>query len=196
MPFDFDAAIHKQYDIVPLDPSFIPSKEVAKPHILWVGCSDSLTLETFTLAISQEEVFVHRNLGNILSNGDLSSESAVAWAVELLKVEHIVVCGHYGCALTKSDDPKALYGWSKDITRLHKMNDEFLGKFKDKYDERYREHRLEEIYTLAEAGWLRRQPIVKKAIQERGLQIHAFVYDRETNSAVRLVEIDDGKREI
>lgn len=86
MPFDFDAVIHKQYDIVPLDPSFIASKEVAKPHILWVGCSDSLTLETFTLDVLPDEIFVHRNLGNILSNGDLSSESAVAWAVELLKV--------------------------------------------------------------------------------------------------------------
>ncbi|TVY85896.1 Carbonic anhydrase [Lachnellula willkommii] len=173
MPFDFDAVIHKQYDIVPLDPSFIASKEVAKPHILWVGCSDSLTLETFTLDVLQDEIFVHRNLGNILSNGDLSSESAVAWAVELLQ---------------------ELYGWSKDITRLHKMNDEFLS-LEGKFDERSREHRLEEIYTLAEAGWLSRQPNVKKAIQERGLQIHAFVYDRETDSAVRLVERDgDWKR--
>ncbi|TVY25311.1 Carbonic anhydrase [Lachnellula hyalina] len=194
MPFDFDAVIHKQYDIVPLDRDFIPSKQVAKPHILWVGCSDSLTLETFTLDVLQDEIFVHRNLGNILSNGDLSSESAVAWAVDLLKVEHIVVCGHYGCGLTKSNDPKALYGWSKDIARLHKMNEEFLGEVKDKSDERSHEHRLEEIYTLAEAGWLRRQPNVKEAIRERGLQIHAFVYDRETNSAVRLVEIDE-KRE-
>lgn len=75
------------------------------------------------------------------------------------------------------------------------MNDEFLEEFEVKFDERSREHRLEEVYTLAEAGWLRRQPNVKEAIRERGLQIHAFVYDRETNSAVRLVERDeDGKR--
>ena len=84
---------------------------------------------------------------------------------------------------------------TRDIARLHKMNEEFLGEVKDKSDERSHEHRLEEIYTLAEAGWLRRQPNVKEAIRERGLQIHAFVYDRETNSAVPLVETDE-KREI
>jgi carbonic anhydrase len=86
MPFDFDAVIHKQYDILPVPLSFIPSNGIAKPQILWVGCSDSLTLETSTLDVLPEEIFVHRNLGNILSNGDLSSESAVAWSVDLLKV--------------------------------------------------------------------------------------------------------------
>lgn len=86
MPFDFDAVIHKEYEIQPVLRSLIASNGIAKPQILWVGCSDSLTSETFVLDVEQEELFVHRNLGNILSNGDLSSESAVAWAVDLLKV--------------------------------------------------------------------------------------------------------------
>jgi carbonic anhydrase len=77
---------------------------------------------------------------------------------------------------------------SRDIVKLHKMNDKFLGDFKEKFDERSREHRLEEVYTLAEADWLRRQPNVKAAIRERGLQIHAFVYGRQRNACVRLVE--------
>jgi carbonic anhydrase len=220
MPFDFDAVIHKEYDIVPVPRSFITSNGILKPQIMWVGCSDSLVLETLTIDVLPEEIFVHRNLGNILSNGDLSSESAVAWSVDLLKVrcssgigtllltvkvDHIIVCGHYGCGLTKEENPKALYGWSKcvitrlrqisrrlttyrDITKLHKMNDKFLDELNKKFDETSRDHRLEEVYTLAETDWLKKQPNVKAAIRDRGLQIHAFVYDKDKNACVRLVE--------
>jgi carbonic anhydrase len=89
MPFDFDAVIHKKYDILPVPRSFIASTGILKPQIMWVGCSDSLVMETLTLDVLPEELFVHRNLGNILSNGDLSSESAVAWSVDLLKVCYV-----------------------------------------------------------------------------------------------------------
>jgi carbonic anhydrase len=86
MPFDFNAAVRKQYNILPVSPSLIESQSSAKQHILWVGCSDSLVSETDSLDVDREEIFVHRNLGNLLSNGDLSSQSAIAWAVDLLKV--------------------------------------------------------------------------------------------------------------
>ncbi len=86
MPFDFHNVIKKQYTAVPVRKDIIPSSGEPVPQILWVGCSDSLILETEALGVLPEEIFVHRNFGNILSNGDLSSKSAVAWAVELLKV--------------------------------------------------------------------------------------------------------------
>jgi carbonic anhydrase len=86
MPFDFHNVIKKQYSAVPVPKTFIPSSGAPKPQILWVGCSDSLILETEALGVLPEEIFVHRNLGNILSNRDLSSESAVEWCVDLLKV--------------------------------------------------------------------------------------------------------------
>lgn len=89
-----------------------------------------------------------------------------------------------------SSDKVTLLTYSRDITKLHKLNDKYLGEFKGKFDERSREHRLEEVYTLAETDWLRRQPNVMAAIQERGLQVHAFVYDREKNACVKLVEKD------
>jgi len=86
MPFDFNNAVKKQYHTIPVPRDFIPSTGEQKAHILWVGCSDSFIVETETLDVLPEEIFVHRNLGNILSNGDLSSESAVAWCLDLLKV--------------------------------------------------------------------------------------------------------------
>ncbi|KAK0106788.1 hypothetical protein ONS95_003513 [Cadophora gregata] len=188
MPYAFQNVIRKQYTPVPVPHGFIPSTGTPKPHILWVGCSDSLILETETLGVLPDEIFVHRNLGNILSNGDLSSESAVDWCVGLLKVDHIVICGHYDCALIDKGDGSELGGWHKNVTKLHHMNEDHLERVKSRLDDYCRHRRLEEVYVLAEVGWLKRQEIVKKAIEERGLQIHAFVYDKAKNACVRLVE--------
>lgn len=86
MPFDFNTAVQKQYLTLPVPRDFIPSSGTAKPQILWVGCSDSFIIETEALDVLPEEIFVHRNLGNILHNKDLSSESALDWCLSLLKV--------------------------------------------------------------------------------------------------------------
>lgn len=85
---DIPQAVRKQYAIHPVPRDLIPSVNEKKAQILWVGCSDSWITETQTLDVMAEETFVHRNLGNVLSNGDLSSESAIAYAVDLLKVSH------------------------------------------------------------------------------------------------------------
>ena len=83
---DFSAAVRKQYTVVPVPREFIKSSGKNEAQILWVGCSDSLIVETETLDVLPQEMIVHRNLGDIISNGDLSSVSAVEWAVDLLKV--------------------------------------------------------------------------------------------------------------
>ncbi|KAL3420548.1 carbonic anhydrase [Phlyctema vagabunda] len=185
MPFDYPAILRAKYSAEPAPRDLIPTTGVPKPQILWVGCSDSIISETETLDVLSEELFVHRNLGNILSNGDLSSESAVEWAVGLLQVKHIVVCGHYNCALIKyseEDNAEALHGWYKDVTKLHtRFSSSDVSQNSDK------SRQFEEIYVLAEVQWLKKQPIVKQAIEERGLQVHALVFDREKNHVVRLV---------
>jgi carbonic anhydrase len=86
MPFDFNSAVRKQYRTLPVSRAFVPSSGTPKPQIMWVGCSDSFIIETETLDVLPEEIFVHRNLGNILHNGDLSSASALDWCLDLLKV--------------------------------------------------------------------------------------------------------------
>ncbi|CZT06735.1 uncharacterized protein RAG0_12410 [Rhynchosporium agropyri] len=88
MPYQFHAIIRREYTIVPVSHGITA---ISKPHThtscaLWVGCSDISILETKTLGLDAEEIFVHTNLGNLLRNGDLSSEGAVPWAVGLLKV--------------------------------------------------------------------------------------------------------------
>jgi carbonic anhydrase len=77
---------------------------------------------------------------------------------------------------------------NRDVTRLHRTNTEYLSQTNDSLNAEERARILEEIYLLAETEWLRNQPKVKQAISERGLQIHAFVYDKMQNQCVRLVE--------
>lgn len=87
MPFpDAKAAVQKKYSVQPVSPDFIPSHGKAEAQILWVGCSDSWITETSSLDVLPDEIFVHRNLGTVLSNGDLSSTTAIDYCVNTLKV--------------------------------------------------------------------------------------------------------------
>jgi carbonic anhydrase len=86
MVLDVPAVVQKRYTVVPLSTDFIPSLGQPKANILWIGCSDSWITETSSLDVLPDETFVHRNLGAVVSNDDLSSQSAIAYSVELLKV--------------------------------------------------------------------------------------------------------------
>ena len=108
------AAIEKSYTKQPVPSNFITSNQNTKQQILWIGCSDSLILETECLEGLREEMFVYRNLGGLVVNGDLSTQSAIEWGVELLQVDHVIMCGHYGCAVVKGRTKGEEYGgWSK-----------------------------------------------------------------------------------
>lgn len=90
------------------------------------------------------------------------------------------------------EDPDAMHGWYADLSKLRKANESFLSS----KPEETRDRHLVEIYVLAEANWLKTQPTVKKAIEERGLQIHSFVFDKEKEKTVRLVEEEEEKTEV
>jgi len=77
---------------------------------------------------------------------------------------------------------------SRNITKLHALNETHLSKSNSALDDECRHRKLEEVYVLAEVDWLKRQANVRRAVDEEGLQIHAFVYDKETNACFRLVE--------
>ncbi len=97
MPFDHDSVVQKKYSVEPLPADFIPSAGAAEAQVLWVGCSDSWITETEVLNLAAEETFVHRNLGNIVSNGDLSSMSAIEYAVDILKVGPTLLLSLFSC---------------------------------------------------------------------------------------------------
>jgi carbonic anhydrase len=82
----------KQYKVEPVPKDLIASTGEKKANILWVGCSDSWITETSALDVLPEETFVHRNLGNVMSNGDLSSQSAISYSIDFLRVRTIALC--------------------------------------------------------------------------------------------------------
>jgi len=188
MPFQHAAeTVRREYAVSPLSSHLIPSLRKPEAQILWVGCSDSWITETGVLDVLPEETFVHRNLGNVLSNGDLSSRSAIDYALEILKVKHIVICGHYDCSLIKaSKEPDAVHSWYRDLSTLHKANEAYLNEADKGMDAEERSCRLVEVYVLAEGEWLKKLPSVAKAMKERGLQVHTFVFDKQKNASVTL----------
>jgi carbonic anhydrase len=116
------------------DPHFFKRlSEQQKPEYLWIGCSDSRVPANELLGMSPGEVFVHRNIANQVIHTDLNCLSVIQFAVEILKVKHIIVCGHYGCGgIIASIDNKR-----------HGLIDNWLGHIKDVY--RFHKNQLDAV---------------------------------------------------
>lgn len=154
------------------------------PQILWIGCSDSRAPETSLLDLLPGDVFVHRNIANVLPYGDMSSLSVIQYAVEHLKVRHIIVCGHYNCggvkaALSDNKLDGILDNWIRYIRDVRARHKAELGAIEDA-DKRL--SRLIELNVITQVYHLKRLAIVRKAIKQ-GLQVHGLVYGVGTGHA-------------
>ena len=123
----FERNITWANDVKEKDPEFFHrlSKQQA-PEYLWIGCSDSRVPANQIVSLPPGEVFVHRNIANVVVHTDLNCQSVIQFAVEMLKVKHIVVCGHYGCSGIKASMETTEHGlidnWLrhvKDVGRFH-----------------------------------------------------------------------------
>ncbi|RPB19406.1 carbonic anhydrase [Terfezia boudieri ATCC MYA-4762] len=165
-------------------PGLFPAlAESQHPQILWIGCSDSRVPETSLLDLLPGEVFVHRNIANVLPNGDLSSLSVIQYALEHLGVRHIIVCGHHGCGgvLAALGDKKLglIDNWIKNIRDVRAKHKAEL----DAIDNPQKQcSRLVELNVIAQVHNLKRMANVQKAI-ERGVQVHGLVYGVGTGCA-------------
>ncbi|MGE0651723.1 MAG: carbonic anhydrase [Alphaproteobacteria bacterium] len=161
------------------DPDFFRRMaEQQRPRYLWIGCSDSRVTANDVLGLDPGEIFVHRNIANIVHSSDLNLLSVLEFAVDYLKVEHIIVCGHYGCGgverATSSDRGALLDHWLQPLSMLYHKHSSTFRAFTD---DKERLCRMCEINVGMQVRRLAPTPLVEKA-WSRGqtLHLHGWIY--------------------
>jgi len=163
-----------------IDPQFFTKLlKQQSPEYLWIGCSDSRVPANEIVGLMPGELFVHRNVANLVINNDLNCLSVLQFAVDVLKVKHIIVCGHYGCGGVKAAISNERLGltdsWLKHIKDLYEKNQQSFSKITN-------ENNL--INTLCEMNVkeqvlnVSRTSIVQDAWKRnQELNVHGWIYD-------------------
>lgn len=166
-------------DKLSVDPDFFKkSAEGQKPKFLWIGCADSRVPPDEITKTSPGDVFVHRNIANLVVMTDMNMLSVLQYAVEVLKVEHVIVCGHYGCGGVKAAMGNQQFGLIDNWLRAIKDTQNYYWKQLEVLDENKRFDRLVELSVIEQVYNLGKTNIVQnawKAGQE--LFLHGWVYD-------------------
>lgn len=166
-------------DSLALDPNYF--QDLAKgqtPPLLWIGCSDSRVPANEIIGAKPGETFVHRNIANMVIHSDMNMLSVLDYAVNVLKVKHVLVCGHYGCGGIKAamgnDSVGIIDNWIrhiKDVYRLHKIE---LDSIKDETE---RFNRFVELNVIEQVFDLAKTSIVQSAWKNgQELSLHGWVY--------------------
>lgn len=173
-----------------IDPSFfenLPKEQ--SPEFLFIGCSDSRVLPELITGSGPGEMFVHRNVGNLVKMDDPNVLSAIDLAVSHLHVKHIIVCGHYGCSALKAvmdeKDMGTLNSWLETITDI---SNRYKSELNTISDENQKYQQLVELNVLEQCHNLSRVSSVKKSIADSGFPtVHGWVYDTHSG---KLKELD------
>ena len=172
------------------DPLFFSKlAEQQNPEYLWIGCSDSRVPATQIVDLSPGEIFVHRNIANLVVHTDLNCLSVIQYAVEVLKVKHIIVCGHYSCGGVKAALEGAKNGmidnWLLHIKDVIRFNQKEL----DSVPKEARENLLCELNVLEQVNNLCSTNIIQDAwTKEQDLKIHGWIYNVENGILKNLLK--------
>jgi carbonic anhydrase len=153
-----------------------------EPNYLWIGCADSRVPSNMIVDVQPGELFVHRNIANVVAPTDLNVLSVIQYAVDVLEVENIVVCGHYGCggvkAAMEQKDHGLIEHWLGNIKRVYEKYKDELDEIEDEQEkhDRYCElNVIEQVANVAQTNF------VQNAWQNnRKLQVHGLIYSLET----------------
>jgi carbonic anhydrase len=162
-----------------LDPEYF--KRLAngqQPPLLWIGCADSRVPANEIIGAQPGEVFVHRNIANMVIHSDMNMLSVLDYAVNVLRVKHIIVCGHYGCGGVKAAMGSETYGlidnWIRHIKDAYRFHKEELDSIEDE-NERF--NRFVELNVIEQVHDLAKTSIVQNAWRNnQELSIHGWVY--------------------
>ena len=147
------------------------------PEYLWIGCADSRVPANVIGGLMPGEVFVHRNVANVVIHSDMNCLSVLQYAVEVLRVKHIIVCGHYGCggviASIDDDSHGMIDNWLRPITEIYQRNQAAL----DALDQQQRHDTLCELNVKTQAINVAQTTIVQNAwAQDQDLTVHGIIY--------------------
>ena len=160
------------------DPSFFKNLILGQnPEYLWIGCSDSRVPANEITNTKSGEIFVHRNIANVVVHTDMNLLSVLYFAVEVLHVKHVIVCGHYGCggvlAAMENKDHGFVNNWLRNIKEVYNKHQAELDAIADFQT---RSNRLVELNVVEQVHNLSKTMVVQRAWKNRELQIHGWVY--------------------
>ncbi len=164
------------------DPEFFKTLSTQhNPEYLWIGCSDSRVPANQIVNLLPGEVFVHRNIANLVIHTDLNCLSVIQYAVEVLKIKHIIICGHYDCGGIKAAmEPKEhglidnWLGHIRDIHRIYKTEIDALPTQKEKNDRMCEYNVIEQVNNICHTT------VVQKAWKaKQDLTVHGWIYGME-----------------
>jgi carbonic anhydrase len=183
-------------DKVKDDPDYFNRlSQIQSPEFLWIGCSDSRVPANEITGTQPGEIFVHRNVANLVINTDVNLLSVLDFAVNHLKVKHVIVCGHYGCggikaAITKTDYKYVLNMWLrniKDVYRIHRQELDAIKEEEKKCD------RLVELNVQEQVQNLAKTSIIQRAWkQEQRPELHGWVYGLKDGLIKPVFEMSPG----
>jgi carbonic anhydrase len=181
------------------DPGFFERlADVQKPDVLWIGCSDSRVPSEIVVNAEPGEMFVHRNIANQVITTDFNSLSVVQYAVDVLKVNHVIVCGHYNCggirAALKKQSPKLLMvnKWLKHIKDVYRLHQDELQALESEND---RVHRLVELNVIEQIFNLAHTSIIQNAwTHEHRPTLHGWVYGISDGIIKELINLPPGSQ--
>jgi carbonic anhydrase len=180
------------------DPSYFEeSAKGQSPSFLWIGCSDSRVPAEDITGTQPGELFVHRNVANMVIPTDLNANTALVYGVDHLKVNHIIVCGHYGCggvrAAVSRKDLGILNKWLrhiKDVYRLHETELDAISNEDQRVD------RLVELNVIEQTRRLVDSDFIQRAWRSRQAPtLHGWIYDLRTGQLKDLVTVKPGETE-
>jgi carbonic anhydrase len=177
------------------DPEFFSRLlNIQKPEFLWIGCSDSRVPANEITGTQPGEIFVHRNIANMVVHTDLNLLSVLQYAVEVLEVQHIIVCGHYDCGGVKAAMSNHNLGiinkWLRNIKDVHRFHRQEVDAIAD---EGARINRMVELNVQEQVMNLAKTSIIQKSWKHKNQpHIHGWVYDLHDGIVKSVFEMSAG----
>ncbi|MBX7059419.1 MAG: carbonic anhydrase [Leptospirales bacterium] len=170
------------------DPEFFARlSRVQRPDFLWIGCSDSRVPPNEITGTTPGEIFVHRNVANMVVHTDVNLLSVLQFAIEVLEVQHIIVCGHYGCGgvdfAMGQQDLGLVNTWLRNIKEVYNLHRAELEAISDPVQ---RSRRMVELNVIEQARNVAKTAAVQHAWRKRALAVHGWVYGLEDGRIIDL----------